>query len=368
MNSGEISFVNTDTEQIASGMIADYESRTGRTLYPADPVRQLILWAAAVDVQLRVAINSAAKQNIPRYARGAYLDLVAELFKDARRLPPEPAQTTLWFTLSVPLEAETVIPAGTRVTADGKIVFATTAELVIPAGESAGTIGAVCQTVGTRGNGLLPRQLNRLVDVFPYAESVENTTESAGGADEETDGAFYLRMNGSMESFSTAGPSGAYEYHAKSASALVADVKASSPSPGVVDVRVLLTGGALPTEELLAKITDTLSAAHVRPLTDFVTVAPPELVHYDVDFTYFIQTGESAQAIAARVEDAIARYKRWQGEKMGRDVNPSKLHQLLMDAGVKRVELRSPAFAVVAENAVAAAGAVTALSGGAEDE
>jgi|GEM_PF-3115295 len=38
---------------------------------------------------------------------------------------------------------------------------------------------------------IIPGQINQPIDVFPYYESVENITESAGGADRESDAAFY---------------------------------------------------------------------------------------------------------------------------------------------------------------------------------
>lgn len=38
----DISFVDSDASAILSEMIAGYESETGRTLYPADPVRVLL--------------------------------------------------------------------------------------------------------------------------------------------------------------------------------------------------------------------------------------------------------------------------------------------------------------------------------------
>ena len=54
---------------------------------------------------------------------------------------------------------------------------------------------------------------------------------------------------------------------------------------------------------------------------------------------------------------------------MGRDVNPSRLIALLMQAGAKRVEVRSPAFAKVTENAVAVLnGTAVIVNGGAESE
>lgn len=369
-NYPEISFVDTDTETVVNALILSYEQFTGRTLYPADPVRLFILWVADIIIQERVNIDASAKQNLPRYAEGEYLDSLAEVFKNAYRLEPETAKTTLQFTRSVALDAVTVVPAGTRVTADGEIVFATTEPLTIPAGALSGTVAAECLTAGEIGNGFVPGQISQLIDIFPYFERVENITESAGGADKESDDAFYSRMRESEETFSTAGPLGGYEYYAKSASALIADVKATSPSPGEVDVRVLLQDGALPGEEILQAVSDILNADTVRPLTDHVTVAAPVTVEYNIDVTYYTQTGGAVSdaAIEESVNAAVEEYKRWQAAKMGRDVNPSHLVYLLMQAGVKRVEVRSPVFTTVAENAVAQAAEIGVVNGGAESE
>lgn len=369
-NYPDISFVDTDTDTLVNALIASYEAFTGRTLYPADPARLFILWVADIIVQERVNIDFSAKQNVPRYAEGEYLDSLAELFKDAYRLEPERAKTTVRFTLSIALEVATTIPAGTRVTVDGEIIFATLTALTIPAGSLTGDVTAECLTAGTVGNGFVPGQINQLIDIFPYFSTVANVSESDGGADEESDAAFYERMRESVETFSTAGPLGAYEYYAKSASALIVDVKASSPTPGAVDVRVLLSGGELPGEEVLQAVSDMLNADNVRPLTDQVTVAAPETVPYNIDFTYYTQEGgaSSADTVAANVTAAVAAFKEWQAAKMGRDVNPSQLIQLLMQAGAKRVVVRSPAYAVVADNAVAQIGTTAVVNGGAESE
>ena len=365
-----ISFVDTDTEALTNSLIRAFERFAGRTLYPADPVRLFILWIADIIIQERVNIDFSAKQNLPRYAEGEYLDSLAELFKDVYRLEPEAARTTIRFTLSIERDTATVIPAGTRLSAGEEIVFATVDTLTIPAGSLTGEITAVCQTAGEIGNGLVPGQITKLVDIFPYFQKAENTTESAGGADWESDAAFYARIRESMETFSTAGPLGGYEYHAKSASALIVDVKATSPEPGEVDVRVLLAGGELPGQETLKIVSDALNADKVRPLTDHVTVAAPETVPYNIDVTYYTQTGGAmgAEAVAQNVAAAVAEYKRWQAAKMGRDVNPSYLTALLMQTGAKRVVVRSPVFAAVAGNAVAVIGTTAVVNGGAESE
>lgn len=365
-----ISFVDTDTEALTNSLIRAFERFAGRTLYPADPVRLFILWIADIIIQERVNIDFSAKQNFPRYAEGEYLDSLAELFKDVYRLEPEAARTTIRFTLSVERDTATVIPAGTRLSAGEEIVFATVDALTIPAGSLTGEVKAVCQTAGEIGNGFIPGQITKLVDIFPYFQRAENTTESAGGADWESDAAFYARIRESMETFSTAGPLGGYEYHAKSASALIVDVKATSPEPGEVDVRVLLAGGELPGEEALKAVSEVLSADKVRPLTDHVTVAAPETVPYNIDVTYYTQTGGALgpEMVAQNVAAAVAEYQRWQAAKMGRDVNPSYLTSLLMQTGAKRVEVRSPVFAPVADNAVAVIGETEVLNGGAERE
>ena len=365
-----ISFVDTDTETLVNALIRSYERFTGRTLYPADPARLFILWIADIIIQERVNIDFSAKQNLPRYAEGEYLDSIAELFKDVYRLEPEAARTKIKFTLSMERDTATVIPAGTRLSAGEEIVFETAEPLIIPAGSLTGEVAAVCQTTGEIGNGFIPGQITKLVDIFPYFQKAENTTESAGGADWESDAAFYARIRESMETFSTAGPLGGYEYHAKSASALIVDVKATSPEPGEVDVRVLLAGGELPGQETLNAVSGVLNADKVRPLTDHVTVKAPETVTYNIDVTYYTQTGGALgpEAVAQNVTAAVAEYKRWQAAKMGRDVNPSYLVSLLMQTGAKRVEVRSPAFATVADNAVAVIGTTAVVNGGAESE
>ena len=366
----EISFVNTDTDTLVNALVKSYEKFTGRTLYPADPVQKFILWIADIMIQERILIDESAKQNVPRYAQGVYLDSLAEIFKDAYRLQPQAAATTFRFYLSTALPYQHLIPIGTRVAVDGNIVFETTETLYIDAGKLSGDVPAVCQQVGEMGNGFVPGQITQLVDVFPYYDRVENITVSAGGAERETDSAFYERMRESMESFSTAGPSGAYIYHAKTASPLVADVAALSPTPGVADIRVLLRDGELPTEEVLQEVQAQLSADKVRPLCDFVQVSAPDTVPLNIDATYYIPkpSQNSAAVITADVEKAVQDYIRWQTEKMGRDINPSVFVSYMMKTGIKRVVVRQPEYTVVPESEVAALNQCNVSSGGVEDE
>jgi len=378
----DINFVDTNTETLVNNLVMSYEAFTGRTLYPADPARLFILWIADIIMQERVIINESAKQNVPRYAEGDYLDSLAEIFKDTERLQAQPATTVLRFYISAVQPSAQVVPAGTRASINGEIVFETTETATIPRGSLYADAAAKCittetdpvtgekVTIGAKSNGFVAGQITQIVDLFPFYERVENITTTDGGADKETDAAFYERLRDSMETFSTAGPLGAYVYWAKTASARITDVKPTSPEAGVVDIRVLLENGEVPDEQMLQLVLDTLNTDKVRPFTDYVKVSAPDIVNYNIDVTYYIPTqSESSTAIIQQnIKAALESYKKWQSEKMGRDINPSKLNEMLMGAGVKRVEIRSPVFTQIEDNAVAVLKTENVIYGGVEDE
>ena len=378
----DIEFVETDTEIIESNMIALYEEMVNKELqaqgkrqtykvYPGSPERLFIAWCAAIIVQQRVLINETAKKNVPRYARGEYLDSLAELFKDIERLPATPAVAKFRFYISAAQNQSVIIPKGTRITFDGEITFETTEELEIKAGETYGEVNGKCQTAGLVGNNLAPGQVKEIVDIYDFYLKAENVTKTEGGAEQEEDDSYYERMRESMESFSTAGPVNGYIYHTKSVSTAIADVAATSPEAGVVDIRVLLQGGEQPTQAVLEEIEAALNASDVRPLTDIVTVSMPEEDPFEIDLTYYINRNSQASTsiIDREARAAVEDYITWQTGKMGRDINPSYLTQLIMAAGVKRVEVRKPTFQVVEETHVAriVRDTMTVLNGGIEN-
>ena len=372
----DIEFVETDVETIENSLIAlyelMYEEMTGKKkkVYPASPERLFIAWAAAVIVQQRVLINETAKKNVPRYAKGEYLDSLAELFKDTPRLPASPAIAVFRCHISEAQPQSVIVKAGTRINFDGNIIFSTVKDLEIKAGDTYGDVDAQCLTPGLAGNDLAVGQVKEIIDAYDYFLKIENITRTAGGADEEDDASYYERMRESMESFSTAGPINGYIYHVKTVTPAIADVTATSPEPGVVDIRILLQNGDLPTDAVINEIQEALNTSDIRPLTDMVTVSKPQESPFDIDVTYYIPRYSQAGSniIDAAAKEAVTQYIKWQTGKMGRDINPSRLNSMLMAAGVKRVEIRKPLFAVVPETHVARLGSQQVLNGGIEDE
>ena len=333
-----VNFLETDAETIRSQIITGFEQASGDTLAAGDPRRLFLLSIADVIIQQRTAINLAAQQNLLSYAQGGYLDALGQLLA-VERMAESKAVTTIEFTLSQALGSVYTIPAGTQVT-NGVVTFETDEDLLIPIGETTGEVSASCTVAGPVGNDYLAGQISTIVTPMTFVSGAQNTTITTGGADAESDQDFADRIRLAPNSFSVAGPEKAYVYHAKSVSPAIIDVKVDSPTPGEVDVYVLLTDGTLPTEDTLEQIEEHLSDENIRPLTDYVVVKAPTASNYEIELHYWINQEDSSKAaqIQADVEAAVEQYRLWQQTKIGRDITPGKLLQLVFAAGASRVE------------------------------
>lgn len=333
-----VEFLETDAETIKAEIITGYEQASGRTLAAGDPVRLYLLSLAAVIIQQRTAVNLAAQQNLLSYAQDGYLDALGTLLS-VTRLAESKAVTTIKFALSQALATVYTIPAGTEVT-NGVVTFATDKALDIPKGELTGSVTASCTVAGTVGNDYLAGQVNTIVKPMTFVAKAESTTITTGGSEAESDESLAERIRLAPNSFSVAGPEKAYVYHAKSVSSSVLDVSVTSPTPGEVDVYVLLAGGELPSQETLEQIAAYLSDETIRPLTDFVKVLAPKAVNYELELHYWISREDSSRAeqIKADVERAVEKYRVWQQGKIGRDILPARLIQYVMQAGASRID------------------------------
>lgn len=160
--------------------------------------------------------------------------------------------------------------------------------------------------------------------------------------DDEGDGPFRERIQLSLEGFSTAGPIGAYVFHARSADERVKDVHVYSPNPGDVFVTVLSTeADGTPDDDLLGAVADSLNADNVRPLTDTVVVEPASVETYEVDAVLHLFGEPDASVVRDAAHEAVTDYVR-DAHRLGRDVTISGLHAALHQQGVERVDLLEP--------------------------
>lgn len=368
-NLEKLKFIDANPEEMEIHILETAERLLKRKLARADPLRLFLLAIEALQIQQRLLFDKMAKMNVLAYAKGGYLDHIGALV-GTERISARPATATMKLTLSAVREQAVIISKGARITAGDNIYFALNENTIIPAGELFVTASATCTESGQRGNGYMPGEINRIVDPVPFWAAASNTTKSEGGADVEDDEAYRERIHESPEKFSTAGPTLAYEYHAKSASALISDVSVDSPAPGEVNVYPLMRGGVIPGSEILALVTEKVNDKSIRPLTDKVSVKAPERVTYDVDAVYYIDRRDAteAAAIQSRAEKAVQEFIMWQKERLGRDINPTELYYRLREAGVKRAEIKLPVFTATNRKQVAVADHVNVRFGGVEDE
>lgn len=375
-NYPEVSFIEDMTlENMMGQMVNDFQDKykeltsTTLELGKADPNR-LILYAAALQIFQGFAyIDAGAKKSLLKYTYGDFLETLCAL-KGIKRNQGSFAYTTIKFSLSAEQNTVITIPSGTRVTDSNGNYFFTKVDADIPIGEIEIEISAQSTEVGKASNDLEIGELNVLVDSIPYIESVSNITKTQGGADIEDDNSLKERFYLAPSSYSVAGPDDAYVYWSKTFSSSIQDVKVTSPTPCVVDIRIVLDGGLLPSSTMIQQLQEYLQNSSIRPLTDQVIVKAPEVENYNIDIEYYINQSDKAKEaiVKAAVQQAITNYIDWQSAVIGRDINPDKLVQLVILAGAKRVVVKSPLYKTNSDITVAQKGTENVVYGGIEND
>lgn len=167
----------------------------------------------------------------------------------------------------------------------------------------------------------------------------------------EDDTSLRRRVQLSFEGMSTAGPAGAYIFHALGAHPDVLDAAAYGPpeTPGVVEVAVLSrVGDGEPTQDVLDAVDAALSADDVRPLTDQVTVQAATIISYEVEAELVFYNGPDAEVVMDAARTALESYVSRQ-HRLGRDITLSAIYAALHQEGVQNVVLTKPSADIVVE-------------------
>lgn len=372
----DISFIGGYTlEQLYTDMLAWFlEKRkevTGQTVVLGEADDRLLLLRAAAyylyhGYQL---VDFAGKMNMLKYSIGNYLDNLGANVQLERKTAAG-STVLMEYSMNNARLSATGIPAGSRVTAGDGVYFATDEYAEIPAGDTSVTVMATCMTPGASGNGYPIGDIDKMMDIVPYIDTVSNLTVSEGGRDDESDDDYRERIFLAADRYTDAGSKGGYEYYVREFDPDIADVQATSPSLRNVVIRVLLAGGQLPGAAYITALTTYLNNTEVRKLTDTLTVLAPTESHYDVTLTYYINESDKSKAVSIQtaVTQAVNDYVLWQRSKIGLDINPDELISRIKAAGAKRVALTDPSYTVVASSNVAVCDTVTVTYGGLEDD
>lgn len=123
--------------------------------------------------------------------------------------------------------------------------------------------------------------LQRLADWRPV-EKFENETEEE----------FRRRVQMAPEGFSTAGPDGAYIFHALAADEDVLDAKVHSPDGFKVELYILSrTGNGVASEALRQKVFEYVSTKTKRPLNDELSVLSATIKEYRIEVELDLPNG-----------------------------------------------------------------------------
>jgi phage-related baseplate assembly protein len=170
---------------------------------------------------------------------------------------------------------------------------------------------------------------------------VAGTDETPAVMESDTD--LRKRVQLAPESFSVAGPEGAYIAATLKADGRVLDAGVKSPAPGAVLVTILSREGDGSADEgLIAAVANSLNAEDVRPLTDSVTVQSAEILEYTVAATIFTFPGPDSAVVVAEARKRLDAYVS-DCHRIGRAVVISGLHAALQVEGIERVVLTAPA-------------------------
>jgi len=365
----------TDPAQIAAQIITEYEAdflavqQIAKNLAPGDPVRLILLRMAARESQYRSLLNFTFQQNFIISAIGNNLDAIGSNYGSGNtlgtnlsgeRLAASAAVTTLQFSLSVAINVDVPIPQGTIV-ASGPAQFATLAAATITAGTASVSVAAQCTQTGIIGNGYTVGQISQITNYgLPFVITASNTTATQGGSAAESDDAYAQRLALLPGAFSCAGPAGAYKYWARTASSAIIDVSILTPdttpsvAAGNINVIPLLgpagSGSAnqIPGSTFLAQVAQIFNN-DIRPLGDVVTVIAPTATTYNVTGTYYIDPANVVlqPTIDANVQAAVTTFINYTASRIGRDIDPSYLTFLVIQAGASDLVLTAPTRTVL---------------------
>ncbi|PYE87387.1 baseplate J/gp47 family protein [Phyllobacterium leguminum] len=318
---GAPQFFERDPAKLKALFKQEFERVSGRTLYPAQTEMFLIETAAYSLSILNEAAQTATEQNTAVFAEGVHLENRGSNVSTFRLLAQR-AKTELRFELNQVRLVDVVIPRGTRVASGSAVIFATDADLIIPAGMLAATVRGTAETPGAAFNGLGVGAVADLLDPIAYVTSVRNVSIVEGGTDDEDLERFRLRVVNALYTIAKTGPRNGYREHVMAVDPEIVDVEPVRPEPGFINIYPLTRTGQ-PSQALKDAILAYLDPDTLRPMGDDVTVHDP--VRIGFRFTLIVRSLEAVAGLDATARAAAeTAFFPWTQE-LGAQIAPSAI-------------------------------------------
>ncbi len=225
-----LEFIKIDPKADEKLLIEKYEQDTNTTLSNAQDARILIQLMVYYANLVKVQANEAANLNLAEYSRYPFVDFIGKM-KNCERLKASKGTDTLQININTTFSYDLTISKGLQVkTNDGLYIFETVKDLVIPSGETTGTVEIQSLEATSEVNKYKAGETDTVISSsYSFIKSVKNINGVSGGSEDEDDETYIQRILLSPESFSVAGPELAYKYFAMSAHPSIVDVSIDVP-------------------------------------------------------------------------------------------------------------------------------------------
>lgn len=123
--------------------------------------------------------------------------------------------------------------------------------------------------------------------------------------------------------------------------------------PGTIVMYLLCKDGVLPNQSLVESIEKVCNSNSVRCFNDKIIVRPAVPYEYKINVQCYINPSDDIENIKTEIKKSVEDYKKWQGSKIGRNINKDKLQMYVMQAGAYKVSVGLPSHKVIKDYNVA---------------
>ena len=325
-------------EELYREMLELFQEETGVSIRETSEMAVRFYAVATQIYGLYVQNRWTLAQCFPQTATGEYLDNHAVL-RGLERKQAGKAEGVLRFSVEVPGTASLAIPSGTVCMTAGLVAFETTAEALLPAGESWVDVPAWAVVSGESGN--VSAGSIRAMSVPPLGISgCTNPWAFTGGTETEGDEGLRGRILETYRRMPNGANAAFYEREALSVSQVAAvNVIGRARGRGTVDVVLAGAAGDLPSQ-VIQEVLDHL--AEKREIAVDLEVRNPTNTSVVVRVKVAPEDGASFQTIKSAVEQKLGAY--FDGRLLGKPVLRAKLGELIYSvSGVANYQLVQPA-------------------------
>lgn len=261
-------------------------------LLESDPFKAVLEALSYREMIIRTRINEAIKATYLHYASGSDLDNVVANGYLITRLKGAKPTAKVEFELNTILNYDVIIPKGSLFSNENADISSLKEDVIIKKDtKKAEGILELDEYIQSKNI-----KTEFLQTPLPFVAKIKQLEYFSGGASEESDEALRQRAIMSVHRFSTAGSEKGYIYHALSASAKIASVKALNNGAG--KVRVIIKSEDETSVDVVKKY---LNADERRPLTDEVSVDLAKKREFVVDAKLLLLELSRANEISQKI-------------------------------------------------------------------